>query len=1299
MGRGHELVTSKQLEQFFVGTHRPAQEGLPILMRKLIVSTSLPGSLGKLRISGGDDIRVPGWDGFVSYASRHTYVPEGNSVWEMGISKDCKDKAQRDFNKRTADTTIIDKSITTYVAVTPHVWTEKDEWAEECKSQGVWKDVVVIDGSLLSAWLDASPAVAAWFHTVRGVPNNDVDDIEYAWRRLVDVPVKKTVPASLIIAGRNEAVTKFQQWMQKPEGDFKIGADSSEEVELFVLAAARQLLVDQSKNASSILIARSREALAWLSELLAPTIVLTRDLQIRDEIIARGYRHVHCVYCVETFDKEAVDIRQIDREVTEKELQAIGYSERESQRIVSESKGSVVALLWGMGSQSLSHAGWLREPVASELAALVLVSAWNDQSSADRALLEKLAERPYKQILGLIRNWQRPEDPLARLDANWSWRAWRVVWERLAVKFTSGLVNRFAHVAIEVLGDLSDRGNMSYVHRFGGRFPAGSQQASEQLRESLVRTIAMCGTTDVPMTGVDGRQVARYAVEMLLNVEEGGVRWLALAHYLPDLAEAAPDAFMNRLSDVLEKPDLIAALFAEHNAYGHNAYCNVLWALERIAWNPEYLSMVLVLLGRLAQVDPGGTFSNRPSASLRAILLAWYPGTSATIQQRLAAFDVLSERLPEVAWKCGLDLLPRASDTISPTDKPRYRQWRVPDTPTVLVREHTEYVRALFERLAKVLGDRHERWLKFIEHIPSLVAFDQALAENTIAAMPSADSCSWTQQQRTEFRESVQNLVHRYENSSGEASVSPVALDLLRVAANKFPPLRPQDEYRWVFGNSYRTFFKKGKTSEERNAELKSVRKQAVTSVMEREGVAGVLEWAKQVDVPSWLGDEFAKTVLHDREIEHVLEACFAGRTSVPSSLPVHHFGDSCAFEWSRKFGIDWVNRVLANLFLSGGVIAGTAFAMAVRPTKELWNGLQEVSGELASSYWKNVRLWHFENIADAGVAISHLLKNQRNYTALTVASTQIPKARSCGGDKMEVLALCRQVLSVIPDHAAEVEPGLPDHQLIRYSIGEVLEFVETEDVSNAETRENAMLWEWVHFDVYRFGPQRGLKLLFEELSRSPEFFTDVLTLSRQTSSKLNTSLAEKLQRLGTAQRNGAWNQLLIEWDVLPGMVLSDELTSATSNSLRREYPMTLAANGKVDRERLSEWITRSRHLAAEAELQLDWSVAVGHLFSFAPADSDGTWPCKEVRDQIESLADEVVVRNFISKIFMRRGTHFVGKTGSNERNIAAIFGKWASAVATTHPRTASALRQLSEFYLSEGKSRDDHGQIEEFID
>jgi hypothetical protein len=140
--------------------------------------------------------------------------------------------------------------------------------------------------------------------------------------------------------------------------------------------------------------------------------------------------------------------------------------------------------------------------------------------------------------------------------------------------------------------------------------------------------------------------------------------WLTLAAHLSLLAEAAPSVFLSALAEALkEGRPLTTDVFAdkERGEFGtprSSPHTDVLWALENLAWSPEHFDTAVSVLARLAELDPGGEWANRPDATLTSLFVPWHPNPSASAEQRLAVLKRLRTRNPDVAWRLLLSMLP-----------------------------------------------------------------------------------------------------------------------------------------------------------------------------------------------------------------------------------------------------------------------------------------------------------------------------------------------------------------------------------------------------------------------------------------------------------------------------------------------------------------------------------------------------------------------------------------------------------------------------------------------------------------
>jgi hypothetical protein len=159
---------------------RPAQDMLPLLVRRLILATLDPLAID---IRCGDSVSRPGYDGFLRTVDGGLLVPAGQSVWEMGVNQDPTRRANEEYAKRKSNPAPAVPGETTFVFVTPRRWPGKSKWVDEKRAEDFWLDVRAIDADDLEQGLDQSPAVAAWARRqIVGTPEG-LYDWEEAWER------------------------------------------------------------------------------------------------------------------------------------------------------------------------------------------------------------------------------------------------------------------------------------------------------------------------------------------------------------------------------------------------------------------------------------------------------------------------------------------------------------------------------------------------------------------------------------------------------------------------------------------------------------------------------------------------------------------------------------------------------------------------------------------------------------------------------------------------------------------------------------------------------------------------------------------------------------------------------------------------------------------------------------------------------------------------------------------------------------------------------------------------------------
>ena len=180
-----------------------ATHQLPELIRRLVLATC--PTLSRIDMPSGSSVWRPGWDGLLDVQDGNAWVPQGSSAWEMGCVPRPIEKANSDYEKRTANPGAVETDKTEFVFITPRRWPAKETWASARRQEGAWADIRTLDANDLVAWLQQAPAVAHWFaRLVDKLPDMGWASLDEWWEHWSQMTNPAITP-ELVLAGRNEA--------------------------------------------------------------------------------------------------------------------------------------------------------------------------------------------------------------------------------------------------------------------------------------------------------------------------------------------------------------------------------------------------------------------------------------------------------------------------------------------------------------------------------------------------------------------------------------------------------------------------------------------------------------------------------------------------------------------------------------------------------------------------------------------------------------------------------------------------------------------------------------------------------------------------------------------------------------------------------------------------------------------------------------------------------------------------------------------------------------------------------------
>ena len=412
------------------------------------------------------------------------------------------------------------------------------------------------------------------------------------------------------------------------------------------------------------LVATDAAAARALANAPAPQIIaLTEpDPGLARSLAERGH------FVLQAYDDRLVsrgEVRKLARSSREGIASALigaGIAEPRARALARDSARNLAVLRRLIPSAPGRLPAWAQEPPRVLLAAL-LAGGWDEASEADKAKVSELAGKPYDQVVAeLVPYVGEFDSPLRKVGSTWRVASPPDAWLLLAPYLTAGEVERFEAIADAVLGSVDPRFEMDPSDRWMASVHGVHPDYSELLRHGVGEVLILLALWGDKVRTVPNahRRADAIVGNLLRNADQR--RWWSLSRDFRLLAEASPAAFLSAIEDSLDQNDPpIRALFGtdEGGLFGTEHLSDLLWALESLAWSPELLARVTLVLARLDAIDnPSGRHMNRPANSLRQIHLLWLPQTHATLDQRLRAVDLICKRESNAAWKLMLGVLP-----------------------------------------------------------------------------------------------------------------------------------------------------------------------------------------------------------------------------------------------------------------------------------------------------------------------------------------------------------------------------------------------------------------------------------------------------------------------------------------------------------------------------------------------------------------------------------------------------------------------------------------------------------------
>lgn len=851
--------------------------------------------------------------------------------------------------------------------------------------------------------------------------------------------------------------------------------------------------------------------------------------------------------------------------------------------------------------------------------------------------------RNKEQWIALVREVSLlPESPIQQKEGRWKIDDRIAAWKALGPRIFDDYLDRFHSVAVDVLREENPEFELEKDQRFAASLYGKTLRHSQSLRRGLAETLALLGVHPQYLTSCSrgkAEHTARLTVQKILKDAPWSI-WASLNDVMPLLAEAAPKEFLDAIDHALkDQPSPLDGVFGQEGSgfAGRTYITGLLWGMEALAWDPDYLTRVVMILGELARRDPGGNWANRPANSLWTILLPWFPQTCAPVAKRISAVATLQKELPQVAWNLLLNLLPREQQSSSMTHKPVFRK-TIPDDWTEGTTD-PDYAQQIDGYVELAIGAAKSDREKLVTLVQRMNNLPFAAREHILEYLVSDVVTSLPEKERLEIWNELMDMLTRHRKYADAKWAMP-AKEIERISgiADTLKPQSPALTHRRLFTERDFDLYEGKDNFHEQQRLLDQRRQNAVEEVYLDQGLIGITALAQAVESPWKVGIAFGE-IAQDHDDDQLVPSLLESEERA-----VANFATGFVLGRLQSKGWSWIGNLNMNTWTNDQ----KATLLARLPfNKETWLRARDMLGPEEKLYWDQAQVNPYQAKDDLQWAVDRLLENNRVNAAISVLEKMFYSQEPIDPDQvvrvLNAFGQTTEAVSAINPHA------------ITQLIG-VLQ-------KNPKTNPEELFkieWQFLALLDGLSGPSPTT--LERVLATNPDFFCQVIQLMFRSETREASS--EEPTKNEKALASNAF-RLLRGWTTPPGT----------------------KEDGTFDGEALPVWFEKMKAKCAELG-HLDFAKEqVGKVLFSSPPDPSGLWLHKASAEILNAHDADSERNGYAMAIFNSRGVFFPDPDGRAERELASHYRKQAEDVELAgYHRLADKLREVATSYEQEAE-------------
>lgn len=619
---GLELISATQIENWFANNQRTAQEIFPELVQNLIKETVV-GNPSEIRFPHGDKINSDGFDGELKISGFvSTYLPDGESVWELGATtKTSINKIIDDYKKRDKSTGAEQKKASTFILVTPVSLSTAsfNKIQKEIKTHS-WKEVRVYTSIELCDWLSNCLSTTIWFYKVICGKDLLLDTLASAHNKL-KASTTPQLSSKIFTVSRKNQIDELVEAVNNKKV-VKIAGPSFYESYGFVLSAMIESNIEE--NNMRTVICNDYKSLQKINALTKNKILILNDT-ISNYNFADSQNVIILIYGKDTSDNK-IDIflnhraQSVLSDVLKNEM---NVPSKKINQLAHFAKNNVFLIARELENES-SHITnpWRNRSDLPSLIPILMLGKINVKNKVDKDILSSflMNGENVDQYIAQIKQWENIDNSPILIYGDYIKVSLKEeLWCSIKKNITEQTESTLFENVKSIFSTYNPKYDLPKEQQFAHQIYNKIWNYNKYIIEGLLDSCILLAIYNNKQNEID------VLFNQILEDISSKEKVLTIADFMKLIAECSPEKFISYIEKETKKDNsLIWELFANNDADwligGGHEYCNLLWTLEMLCKFDKYKIRACNILLRLAEKNFSYKISNTPAETLESLL-------------------------------------------------------------------------------------------------------------------------------------------------------------------------------------------------------------------------------------------------------------------------------------------------------------------------------------------------------------------------------------------------------------------------------------------------------------------------------------------------------------------------------------------------------------------------------------------------------------------------------------------------------------------------------------------------------